>query len=89
MTTAKTTTTAPPKSGAARRSLALYRSALRAAKLQPTEEGKLFLALIARAAMEEGRKASPQTAEHLQRKGRRQIELVASGKAVLGSVRVS
>lgn len=75
-------------SGAARRSLSLYRAALRAAALQPSDEGREALAKMARGAMEKSRKVDSQTAEHLQRRGKRQLELVRSGAAVLGTVRV-
>lgn len=71
-----------------RRSLALYRLALRAARLQPTPEARDALARTARSLMERNRRADSQTAEHLQRRGARQLELVRSGAAVLGTVRV-
>ena len=75
-------------SGAARRSLGLYRSALRASRLQPTDEAREALRATARSLMEKNRGADSQTAEHLQRRGARQLELVRSGAAVLGTVRV-
>jgi len=78
----------PPLSGAARRSLALYRSALRASRLQPTPESKETLAKTARSLIERSRNVDSQTAEHLQRRGARQLDLVGSGAAVLGTVRV-
>ena len=77
-----------PLSGAARRSLSLYRAALRASGLQPTPEAREALAQTARSRMEAGRGVDPQTAEHLQRRGARQLELVRSGAAVLGTVSV-
>jgi hypothetical protein len=79
---------AKPLSGAARRSLALYRGALRASRQQPTPKAREALAQTARSRMEAGRKVDPQTAEHLQRRGARQLELVRSGAAVLGTVSV-
>ena len=75
-------------SGAARRSLALYRSVLRAAKLQPTAEASEALKKKARSLIEKSRGVDSQTAEHLQRRGARQLEIVKSGAAVLGTVRV-
>lgn len=75
-------------SGAARRSLGLYRSALRAARLQPTPEARDALTKTARSLMERNMKVDSQTAEHLQRRGARQLELLRLGAAVLGTVRV-